>query len=243
MNEAVMVAAGLLLAHFAADFLLQTRRVIVHKRRYGWKSCPFLLHAVVAGLLALIFTWQWEHWLLVGVGTAATHWVIDLLKIELSSDSLRAFLTDQAAHLLVAAGIWFYLFPEMWSEAAVTGAWDSRLMIYLLGLLLISRPTGFFVERVFQQWSVELSDQKDSLPGAGRWIGYLERLLVFLFVLVQEYAGIGLLITAKSILRFRDSPDRRKITEYILVGTLLSFTCAIAIAFGVLWLESLLFGS
>ena len=61
-------------------------------------------------------------------------------------------------------------------------------------------------------------------------IGILERLLVFLFILLDRWEAIGLLIAAKSVFRFNDlkESNNRKWTEYILIGTLLSFGMAMA---------------
>ena len=60
----------------------------------------------------------------------------------------------------------------------------------------------------------------------------LERLFVFLFVITNFWEGIGFLLAAKSIFRFGDLKDNNdvKLTEYILIGTLLSFGLAIVIA-------------
>jgi len=57
----------------------------------------------------------------------------------------------------------------------------------------------------------------------------LERLFVFGFILMQQWAAIGLLIAAKSVFRFGDlnKGKNRKLTEYVLIGTLLSFGLAI----------------
>lgn len=70
---------------------------------------------------------------------------------------------------------------------------------------------------------------KDSLESAGMYIGMLERVLVLIFVLTDHYDAIGLLIAAKSILRFSDKLEQkpRKQTEYVLIGTLISFTITI----------------
>ena len=48
-----------------------------------------------------------------------------------------------------------------------------------------------------------------------------------------QFAGIGFLVATKTIFRFGDltSSKDRKLTEYILIGTLLSF--GLAIIFGV----------
>lgn len=76
-------------------------------------------------------------------------------------------------------------------------------------------------------YSITSSGLKD----AGKYIGMLERLFVFLFVLTNFWEGIGFLLAAKSIFRFGDLKDTNdvKLTEYILIGTLLSFGLAILI--------------
>ena len=72
-------------------------------------------------------------------------------------------------------------------------------------------------------------EERDSLASAGLWIGALERLLIVTFVLMHEYSAIGFLIGAKSLLRFGDASktNARKQSEYILIGTLLSFCFAL----------------
>jgi hypothetical protein len=52
---------------------------------------------------------------------------------------------------------------------------------------------------------------------------------VFTFVISNQFAGIGFLITAKSILRFSETKKEagRKEAEYILIGTLISFAFSI----------------
>ena len=53
---------------------------------------------------------------------------------------------------------------------------------------------------------------------------------------MQQWAAIGLLIAAKSVFRFGDlnKGKNRKLTEYVLIGTLLSF--GLAILSGMLYL-------
>ncbi len=67
-------------------------------------------------------------------------------------------------------------------------------------------------------------------------IGTLERLLIYIFVIVGQYSAIGFLVTAKSILRFGEikssaatGSDNRKEPEYVLIGTLMSVAWAIAV--------------
>ncbi len=60
----------------------------------------------------------------------------------------------------------------------------------------------------------------------------LERLLVFSFILLNQWEAIGFLLAAKSVFRFGDLTNAkdRQLTEYILIGTLLSFGIAIIIS-------------
>jgi hypothetical protein len=74
------------------------------------------------------------------------------------------------------------------------------------------------------------------LNNAGKYIGILERIFIFTFVIMGKWEGIGFLLAAKSIFRFGDLKESkdRKLTEYILIGTLLSFGIAIAVGMLVL---------
>ena len=60
------------------------------------------------------------------------------------------------------------------------------------------------------------------------WIGILERALVFILVLIGKYEVIGLLLTAKTLLRFNEKDRPEAKTEYLLIGTLISMVFAIA---------------
>ena len=73
------------------------------------------------------------------------------------------------------------------------------------------------------------NNEKNSLPNAGAWIGYLERTLILTFILIGCIEGVGFLLAAKSIFRFGELTKARevKFTEYVMIGTLSSFTIAI----------------
>ena len=61
---------------------------------------------------------------------------------------------------------------------------------------------------------------------AGIWIGWLERGLVFGFVLLDQFAAIGFVIAAKSILRFEYARKAEQ-SERVIIGTMASFGWAI----------------
>lgn len=56
-------------------------------------------------------------------------------------------------------------------------------------------------------------------------IGAIERWLILVFVCMGHYEALGLLVAAKSIIRFSDSQTNK--TEYVLAGTLLSIFLAV----------------
>ena len=70
---------------------------------------------------------------------------------------------------------------------------------------------------------------ENTLLKAGRIIGSLERAISFILIAFNQFAAVGFIIAAKSILRFRDLDTAK--TEYVLIGSLLSF--GIAILFGI----------
>ncbi|MEA5078118.1 MAG: hypothetical protein VB013_06070 [Anaerolineaceae bacterium] len=79
---------------------------------------------------------------------------------------------------------------------------------------------------------------QNGFENGGRVIGYLERLLIFVFIATGQYAGIGFLVAAKSIFRFgefKDSENRME-AEYIIIGTFLSFLYAIVVSLMIVWL-------
>lgn len=62
---------------------------------------------------------------------------------------------------------------------------------------------------------------------SGELIGWLERGLIVIFVVLSQYEAIGFLIAAKSILRFGETSKGNEKSEYVLTGTLLSLTVAL----------------
>ncbi|MCT8250092.1 hypothetical protein [Proteus faecis] len=69
------------------------------------------------------------------------------------------------------------------------------------------------------------------LVSAGQSIGYLERTLILTFILLNQFVAIGFLLAAKSIFRFGElqNDQDKKLTEYVMLGTLISFSISIFI--------------
>ena len=97
-----------------------------------------------------------------------------------------------------------------------------------MAYLLMLRPSSIFLNLFLNKWT-PTSPNTQSLPNAGQWIGYIERILILTFVLVGSFEGVGFLLAAKSVFRFGELNKAKEIrtTEYVLIGTFASFTIAI----------------
>jgi len=108
---------------------------------------------------------------------------------------------------------------------------DKNFLITLTAVLTLINPASVIVKTIISKWPPDLTASRmdqETLQNAGKWIGILERLMIYGFILLGKWEGIGFLLAAKSVFRFGDLKDARdmKLTEYVLIGTLLSFGMA-----------------
>ena len=227
----------LLLAHFLGDFVFQPSRWVVHKEAHKIGSRFLYLHLLVHGALLALAFWDLTAWPLLVI-ILLSHYLIDLAKLYLQ-DSFRhkvvPFILDQLAHILVLYGVAFH--TEL-PEHAIS--WFETLDWPLVAaIVFVTVPSAIIMNRLLDPLSDQIQFDHKSLPNAGKYIGMLERLFVLAFIILGRWEGIGLLITAKSVFRFNDlkESNNRKLTEYILIGTLLSF--GLAILAGLIYMQTL----
>lgn len=93
-----------------------------------------------------------------------------------------------------------------------------------------------FVSWILRPYSGQLEIDQGLVHG-GRIIGYSERLLIYVFVLVDAPTAIGFLIAAKSIYSFGESSsqNRHKRSQYVIIGTLVSFAYAVTLSYVIRW--------
>lgn len=228
----------LLIAHIITDFFIQPTVWVEDKKKKKGKSIYLYLHVVLTGLVAWLFLWSWDLWY-VALCIAITHLLIDLYKITCCPDNLSSFIYDQIFHVAILGLAVVYLSDgaEQLRESVHKLLMDTKSLSIIAGYLVVTTPAGYLVGKATERWRQEIrssAQERNSLKDAGIWIGILERVLVLTFVIFNQFQAIGFLIAAKSILRFSDrSEDNpRKQTEYVLIGTLISF--AIALFVGIL---------
>lgn len=233
MNADVSLLLRLLTAHVLTDFVFQTVSMVNDRFERRWRSPWLYAHAAIAGLLTYVLSGYWFSPRL-PVAIFTTHLIIDGVRVWFKNSNTSLFL-DQLSHVVVIVICWWVMQSRsMWFTAAFfsTLFTKQRTWIVLLAYLIAIWPTGIFIERFTATWwSVLNKESERGLERAGMWIGRLERILILTFVLLDRFDAIGFLIAAKSILRFGDTSgaDSRKESEYILIGTMMSFAIAIGI--------------
>lgn len=226
----------LIIVHFIGDFLLQPKPWVEEKENLKAKSFKLYLHILIHGLLVWLILWNINYWP-IAVLLMVSHGIIDVIKLYAQKANKKSqwFLIDQALHVFSILVLWALFFtPEFNLEAWFE---NKNLWIYTAAILFITTVSGIVIRELMSNWSKSLNDSnEESLNNAGKYIGILERLFVFIFVLTGNWEGIGFLLAAKSVFRFGDLKESkdRKLTEYILIGTLLSFGIAIITAMVVL---------
>ncbi|MDZ7659139.1 hypothetical protein [Fodinibius sp.] len=140
---------------------------------------------------------------------------------ELSTNKL-------AANLL--AGIDKVFFPNIVISEGRVGV----VYLFIFGFLMVLNEANIILRYVLKLAGLKSLgktkevDQKEY--NTGRIIGLLERIFIFLFVLLNQFAAIGFILAAKGVTRFKDF-ESRTFAEYVLIGTLLSALLAMAVAF------------
>jgi hypothetical protein len=219
----------LVVAHLLTDFVLQPTAWVSQKKQKKHRSAKLYLHVLVAGITAYLFSGLWNNWWLPLV-IMVTHFFIDLWKLN-RPENVRYFIIDQLLHVLVIVIAWVTLFYDLhtvWCYILQL-LQNTKLWLIITGYILVTWPLGILIGIATDKWRIAAEVSKDGLQKAGVWIGFFERLLILTFILSNQFAAVGFLIAAKSILRFSDKENTQKKTEYVLIGTLMSFAAAVII--------------
>lgn len=239
----------LLAGHLLADFVFQPDVLV----RMKLKLLGVLLHIAIVGAVALIVLAPRSPLVFAPLLIVViTHLVMDYIKVHYLGDKLWAFALDQSVHLGVIAAL-----AACWPDIASQSLWGLLpapvlSQVYagwtlVCGLVVGVSVGGIVIKKLVDPLSptarvLPASMQLAGTPApehpiigmksAGRYIGWLERGLAITFILVNQPEGVGFLLAAKSILRFRDVQDEndRHQAEYIIIGTFLSFGWAILAA-------------
>ena len=213
---------SLVLAHLLADFVIQTDKICRHKIDNKWRSHYQYLHAFIVFALSWLVSFEFGFWwcaIIIG----ASHCAIDIWK-SFRDENVKWYVLDQMLHVAVIAGV-----ATLWCANAkwsVPFGIAPKYIALAVAIIVCWKPANIFIKLMLKHYSVNVPGaHSESGFNAGALIGNIERWLILAFVIMQRYEALGLLIAAKSIIRFGEKETAK--TEYVLAGTLMSILIAV----------------
>ena len=230
----------LLIAHLIGDFFLQPTSLVNNKKN---SIKGLIIHTLVYTLIVLFILllfgniWEIIFWTAL---TFASHFVIDYLRIKATKKwknntfSFWSFIVDQLMHLVMIVIISLVIKSNLNSIGIaicnitfLRDIYFNKVLDYCLAFLVVLTPASVFIKHFFNYIfnNIEICDNNDS-DNAGALIGMLERVVILLLGALGLYGSIALVLTAKSLARFKQLEDKNFAEKY-LVGTLISLIIAI----------------
>ncbi|MFZ1704576.1 MAG: DUF3307 domain-containing protein [Saprospiraceae bacterium] len=223
------------LAHLIGDFVLQTNEMVNDIENKKFKSKNLYYHILIHLLLLLFITKFEKVYIFPIIILSILHLIIDIITKILINNKISKFtnfIVDQALHSITIA-LFISYFHNYFIDVDLV--FNSKNYLLLTALISITFVSAIVIKKIMEIFNYPLPN--DGIKEAGKYIGMLERLFIFVLVITSFWEGVGYLLAAKSIFRFGDLKDNKeiKLTEYILIGTLISFGFAILI--GIIYLN------
>ena len=228
-----MIVTILISVHLLADFLFQTS-IYSEKKRKILK--PSLLHCLIYFIvfeIVLLTILQFKKAILVGMIISISRLLINFIKNKLEKSfpqrrlQIWIFSINQLIHFIILIGM-YYIFNL---ENSVSNLYVKLqayenfkiIILYISVFSIIFEPASVFIRKLFTSISPKTSP-KENLEElkAGNIIGKLERIIIAILLLNNQFGVIGFVLTAKSIARFKQM-ENRNFAEKYLIGTLTSF--------------------
>ena len=221
----------LLTIHILADFYFQSQKTAQEKQS---KILPLVLHGLLYLQIALMFIclfWSTDL-MLYALGLAGLHFLIDLLKFfycQRKQWTPKVYIIDQLCHLFSIAALSivaiyqnlsFSLIPELNEFFVKTAVNFEEFFSILTLVLLLGKPASLTIRILLRNFRPDNED--NNKKSAGAIIGILERIIILVFLSIQQYSAIGLVLTAKSVARYNKISEDQQFAEYYLLGTLMS---------------------
>lgn len=217
----------LVIAHLLSDFILQTQKMSDTK---GSKTFTLyhIYHIIIVCITSYLLSFDLGFWK-AAILLSIIHLFTDMLKswLIIKNETKNYFFFDQSIHL-VSIVLIVLAYSRLFGINFMFD-FETKTIAVIAGFLFCAKPSNILIKYLFIAFSIitpeESSENPDekSLPNAGKLIGIVERFLALALIIMEQYEAVGLIIAAKSILRFNGMQK----SEYVLVGTLLSFGIAV----------------
>jgi len=223
-----------IIAHLISDFTFQSERMANDKNKLGFKSKFLKWHILITFIAAWLFSFQ-INFVFGALAIAVLHWLEDGLKKHINSPGKTdkySFFIDQAIHMIIIASVVLLFNNYFGLDPIFDIRVSEKSLLIIAGYIFCAKPANIVIKEMFRAFEIKANNSvSDDLPNAGKLIGIIERFLVLAFIILNQFEAVGFLIAAKSILRFKD--DNTIKTEYVLIGTMLSFGIAIALGISI----------
>lgn len=239
-----------LLGHVLGDFYFQSEKMAQEKiKSIRWVFLHCIFYCI--GMIVVMLVMDSAQGKIAAVIAAILHMIIDMAKyvylllkqkrrVVTQSLQRNIFVVDQICHIgcLVAVSYWLavndcqMMRKEMIYFFEVIGVEGDKLFAWCLALLMIHKPANIIIQKLLMQYKpqkVSTEIKKDN--NAGRFIGTIERIIMLIFLAIEQYSAIGLVLTAKSIARYDRISKESDFAEYYLLGTLISTAIVIICSF------------
>lgn len=237
----------ILLGHIIGDFYVQTDKMAEKKKnaiKYMLIHC--LIYTIVMGICFYILCRRIVGVLIISSFVFLSHLMIDLFKNKCEKKAVKyecmIFLADQAIHIIVLL-LGVYIVKQQFgsqleSELMINGMRINvtNCVVMASAALVCWKPAAILVSSMLKMipGTIEPANQIMKEKGKienegtkiGSWIGILEREIILMLGLMEQFGAIGFVLTAKSLARFKQL-ENRSFAEKYLVGTLLSALIAI----------------
>lgn len=236
-----------LILHMIGDFYAQSESMAKKK---GNDARVLITHGLIyLGLMLLSAVYLKGSGLLLAAAVIGSmHLLIDSVKIRIArSDNLFGkdapskdawiFAIDQLLYIAIIVICAMVLtrqsavvFRGWVNDAALRLHQSARvLLMWEFLLILCAKPANIAIKACIGHYrpSVDDGTEDDRTRKAGATIGTLERLMILVLLSLGQYAAIGLVLTAKSIVRYEKISKVPQFSEYYLMGTLASMLITI----------------
>lgn len=230
-----MLLMILLIGHMIADFYLQSSNMAENKQK---STRVLMVHSGIYLLVFAIIDFVFMHpqiaiWTTLIIASA--HLFIDLIRIKIDNNfknykvSFLTFIIDQILHLATIIVTYYSLNLSININSVCSNCKSypnfNKIVMYGLLFVFLLEPVAVLVKKTFAFLFKEETNNNLG-NNAGSTIGKLERVITAILLLCNQYSVIGLVLTAKSIARFKQL-EERDFAEKYLVGTLLSLSISL----------------
>ena len=233
----------MMLGHVLGDFYFQTDKITSDKDE---KIKGVIVHAVEYFVSVLVVTLPVINFemFIMALCMSVVHFVIEIIKYILLKKkkikkSGRLFVGNQILHLISIFILSYILYCQNIQMAhfriireigMAFGINFEMIAKWMLAILVLHTPSNILIQSLLSGYKPK-KDNGNLIEvdnKVGRKIGTIERLIMLMFISMDQYAAMGLVLTAKSIARYDKIAKNEKFAEYYLLGTLLSTACVVA---------------